>query len=514
MNIEIIGSLDNKTHYDAQQIVDLLEKEHTELSYGAAFMGRPGTRLYAGQKDIIKLRTELDLGADKARRFVSHALQQEQKINVHHPHKTWFLIELEGKLKIGNICPRITPLHTLEQNGQCDTPEKMEYLKQVYRCYFESASRFNARLDEGLSNFGIDDDKTLYYLDDDIYSWDKFVSFTHLLGVLIRNNTWLDERCAQEFGNALQQLISEFFEDSHTCYMVARHLRDIFMPDNDRRRVLEIIIEQLEQKKTVSQTVRPSVNDEGEELAILSDVHANLPALEAVLDYLQRQNITHGMVLGDVVGYGPHPCECIEKLRQSTLTVIKGNHDHAVVSGDSKRGMSSTARWCIEWTIPRLDKSQLQWLSDLPLELGSDPTEPKSWRAMHGAPIDPNYFYAYVYQMTYEQNLDVMEKKHMDLCFHGHSHVQGIYARNSLGMNSFLNPEPEIELDAYQRALICPGAVGQPRDGCTGAQLAVYNRRTNILRFIVVNYDMKKILADLKKYEFPEMLADRLQRGA
>ncbi len=514
MNIEIIGSLDGNVHYDSQKIHDLLEEGHTELSYGAAFMGRPGTRLYAGEEDIIKLRTELDLSEDKGRRFVNHALQQEQKVGVHHPHKTWFLIELEGRLKIGNICPRITPLHMLEAGEQCSKAEKNAHLKQVYRRYFETASRFNARLDEGLSNFGIDEGNTLYYLDDDIYSWDNFVSFSHLLGVLVRNNAWLDEDCAQDFGAALQRLISEFFEDSHTCYMAARHLRDIFMPDNDRRRVLEIIIEQLEQKKTVSRTVKPSVNDEGEELAILSDVHANLPALEAALDYLQRQNIRHGMVLGDVVGYGPHPCECIEKLQQSALTVIKGNHDHAVASGDSKRGMSSTARWCIEWTIPRLDEAHMQWLADLPLELGSDSSESKNWRAMHGAPIDPNYFYAYVYQMTYEQNLDVMEKKHMDLCFHGHSHVQGIYARSRLGMDSFLKPEPRVELNAYQRALICPGAIGQPRDGCTGAQFAIYNRRTNSLRFIVVDYDMEKILADLKKYEFPEMLADRLQRGA
>lgn len=118
MNIEIIGSLDGNEYYNSQQINDLLEEEHTELSYGEAFMGRPGTRLYAGKNDIVKLRTELDLNEDKARRFINHALQQEQKISVHHPHKTWFLMEFEeNKLKIGNICPRITPIHTLEEDN-------------------------------------------------------------------------------------------------------------------------------------------------------------------------------------------------------------------------------------------------------------------------------------------------------------------------------------------------------------------------------------------------------------
>lgn len=511
MNIEIIGSLDGKQYYTQQQINDLLEKEHTELLYGAAFMGRPGTRIYAGQQNIIKLRTELDLNADKAQLFVKHALQKEQKIKIHHPHKTWFLIELEEqKLKIGNICPRITPLHTLEKDKQCSIDEKLDYLKQLYRRYFEVATRFNARLDEGLSNFGIDENKTLYYLDDDFYSWDNFVTFPHLLGVLIRNNPWLDKDYALEFGKALQQLISEFFEDSHTGYMVARHLRDIFMPDTDRREVLEIIIEQLEQQKSVTQKVKTIKNDY---LAILSDVHANLPALEAVLDYLKQHNITQGMVLGDIVGYGPHPGECIERLQQSGLTIIKGNHDHAVASGDTKRGMSSTARWCIEWTIPHLSAEHKQWLAELPLELSSHESSDKNWRAMHGAPIDPNYFYAYVYQMTYEQNLDVMEKKHMDLCFHGHSHVQGLYVRQKNKTDRFLKPEAEISLDNYQHALICPGAIGQPRDGCTGAQFALYNQSTHTLQFVVVYYDMDKILLDLQKYQFPETLADRLQRG-
>ncbi|NOQ35426.1 MAG: hypothetical protein GQ569_05965 [Methylococcaceae bacterium] len=512
MNIEIIGSLDGKQYYSSQQVNDLLEEEHTELSYGEAFMGRPGTRLYAGLNEIVKLRTELDLNEDKARRFVNHTLEQEQKIGVHHPHKTWFLIEFEdNKLKIGNICPRITPIHTLEEGENCQLSDKIDYLKQIYRCYFEIASRFSLRLDEGLSNFGIDKDKTLYYLDDDLYSWDKFISFSHLLGVLIRNNNWLDEACAIEFGSTLQQLIGEFFEDSHTGYMVARQLRDIFMPDNDRRRVLETIIEQLEQRKIVRKKVKPH-NDEY--LAILSDVHANLPALNAVLDYLEQHNIAQGMVLGDTVGYGPHPTECIERLQKTQLTVIKGNHDHAAASGDTKRGMSSTARWCIEWTIPRLTASHTQWLSDLPLELSSDDNADKSWRAMHGAPIDPNYFYAYVYEMTYEQNLDVMEQKHMDLCFHGHSHIQGLYARNKSGIDSFLNPDAKISLANYKHALICSGAVGQPRDGCKGAQFALYNQRNHEIEFKVVDYDMSKTLTDLQKYEFPEMLGERLQRGA
>ncbi len=515
MRIEIIGAIDGFLHYTPLQVSQLLEEEQTELSYGDAFMGRPGTLLHVGKDDVIKIRSELDLNEHKTRDFLNHSLQQERKLDVHHPYKTWFLVELENhQFKIGNICPRLTPLHTLKDIESVDICKKIDYIKQLYRCYFKVARYFNARLDEGLSNFAIDKDETLYYLDDDIYSWDNFISFAHLLGVLVRNNRWLGENYARELGEELQQLISEFFEDSHNCYRVARLLRDIFMPDN-RKQVLSVIIEQLEQSKIVVKKLTSNTNNSNNNdyLAILSDIHANLPALEAVLDYLQQHNITQGIVLGDIVGYGPHPSECITRLQQTAFMTIKGNHDHAVISGDTKRGMSSTAQWCIEWTIPRLSDHEKKWLTDLPLELTSSDNVLKNWRAMHGSPIDPNYFYAYVYQMTYEQNLDAMEKQQLDLCFHGHSHMQGMYVRNKQGQDTFLNPNDKVSLSDYKHALICSGAVGQPRDGSTGAQFAIYHQRRHQVQFMRIDYDMGKILADLEKYDFPKMLGERLQRG-
>ena len=509
MKIEIIGSVDGQAHYNEQQITLLLTEQHTELNYGAAFMGRPSTRIHVSDTAVVKLRTELDLNELRARHFLNHALEQEQKLKVHHPHKTWFLLQQnDDKFKIGNICPRLIPLHILENQNTEDIANKMAYVEKIYRSYFYTASQFSTRLDEGLSNFGIDNDQQLYYLDDDIYTWDNFISFAHLLGVLIRNNAWLDETLAVTFGSQLQQLISEYFADTHTNVMVARTLRDVYMPDNNRRRVLEIIITELQQQKVISQKVP---RHHQEYIAILSDVHANLPALQAVLNYLKDHNISQGMVLGDTVGYGPHPSECIELLQETELIVIKGNHDHAVVTGDSNRGMSKVAKWCIDWTIPRLSAAQKQWLNDLPLELNSIDELGKKWQAIHGAPIDPNYFYAYVYQMTYEQNLDILAERGVDLCFHGHSHIQGLYSKNNLGSNGFIKPEGVFSLSDYRHALICPGAVGQPRDGCVGAQFAIYNQRTYQLEFVLVDYEINKTTTAMQALDFPETLWQRLQ---
>ena len=511
MKLEILGSIDGQIHYNNQQIHTLLAEQHTELTYGAAFMGRPGTCLYASTDNIIKLHGDLDLNELRARHFLNHTLQQERKIAVHHPHKTWFLFQQsEDHFKIGNICPRLTPLHTLPEQTAQEISTKFRYLESLYRCYFQTASKYSARLDEGLSNFGIDAQGQLYYLDDDIYKWDSFISFAHILGVLIRNNAWLSEEYAVIFGTQLQHLISEFFEDSHTSVMVARKLRDVFIPDKNRKRVRDIIIEQLQEKRVITKKILPYQQDR---IAILSDIHANLPALEAVLAYLAAENINQGVVLGDIVGYGPHPAECISRLQETQLQVLKGNHDHAAATGDCKLGMSVLAHWSIEWTIPRLSVAQKQWLNNLPLELDSTESA-KNWLAVHGAPIDPNYFYAYVYQMTYEENLDVLAERNLALCFHGHSHIQGMYVRNQLGFDSFIRPAPKLGLDEFKHALICPGAVGQPRDGSVGAEFAIYNQRSHEIEFILLDYDMDKTIADMQTLSFPDTLWLRLQRGA
>ena len=136
-------------------------------------------------------------------------------------------------------------------------------------------------------------------------------------------------------------------------------------------------------------------------LALLADIHANLPALQAVLDVMDQQGIGQALVLGDIVGYGPHPSEVIDVVRQRGFATLKGNHDYAVAENQFKKGFSSYAKVAAEWTRTRLDAEELDWLDSLPLYLSQD-----DWLAVHGAPQDPTYIFGYVYHMTYESNLD------------------------------------------------------------------------------------------------------------
>ena len=145
MEIEIIGSIDGDQHYNKDQVASLLQEDQTKLTYGEAFMGRPGTHIFVGQTEIVKLRAELDLNPGSARKYVNHALEKEQKIQVHHPHKTWFLLKTQDdKFKIGNICPRLNPLH-IQLNASPSLPleQNLLFLKEVYRAYFYVASSFD-----------------------------------------------------------------------------------------------------------------------------------------------------------------------------------------------------------------------------------------------------------------------------------------------------------------------------------------------------------------------------------
>lgn len=510
MNIEIIGSVDGACHYLPEQIALLLQTDQTELHYGSQFMGRPGTQLYLGDTDIVKLRSELQLNSKRIREWAMHTLALEQKLAAHHPHKSWFIAELaSGEYAAGNICPRLTPLHTLFSNEDaCNNSKKLEYLKAIYHTYFRVASTYSKRLDEGLSNFGIDHQHQVYYLDDDIYSWDNFLTFSHILGVLIRNNTWLDVPCTEELGNILYQLVGEFFQDAEANALIAGKLRDIYMPDKSREHVFNLIIHKFQDNRVISKRKKFSARY----WAIFADAHANLPALEAVLNFLHQENIDQGIVIGDTVGYGPHPAACIERLQNSSFEVMKGNHDHAAVSGDIRRGMSSTASWCIEWTIPQLSAEHRQWLDALPLELSGTTETAQHWLAVHGAPIDPQYFYGYVYEMTYENNLDALEQRKIDWCFHGHAHVQGIYARKKNAPDRFYKGT-QHNLQAYRHSLICPGAVGQPRDGNKGAQFAILDQHNQSISFHTLPYSLETTLNAMKSHAFPESLITRLEKG-
>jgi len=517
--IELIGAAAAGDSSLAGEVARLLSGGKINLSYGADFMGRPATQVYSCERHVVKLRGELSLKAAIARGWCLHALARERRFAVHHPDKTWFLVKrggADGDVGIGNICPRLTPLHSLLRSppaSQAEREVRLAWLDALLAMDCRLGREASTRLDLGLSNFGLDAEGRIYYLDDDFYSADGWVALAQALGVWLRSYGWMDEAFAAGLGGLLRRRLLHFFEDVHCLTVLAEQLRGLFMPNPEKKGVLGALVGGLAGVASAAvaapAAAKPQAKPRQRYFALLADVHANLPALEAALEFLARENIRDGIILGDIVGYGPHPVECVERLQDARLGLglLRGNHDHAAATGICGQGFGASARWCIEWTIPRLAEAHKAWLLALPVF-----AEGEGWLAVHGAPVDPTFFNAYVYQMTYAQNLDVLAERGIAVCFHGHTHMPGVYTRNKAGIDGFVG-ERQVSLADWRHCLVCPGSVGQPRNREAGAQLAVLDRDTRQLRFFNLPYAVDGVLKDMEQAGFPQGLTRRLLEG-
>lgn len=510
-------SLGAQSHYSDDEIIRLWQLSQTDLSHGGTFTGKPDTRIHADAKQVLKIRNAFRLEEKAAIQWITQAAAKERSLAVYHPAKTWLVLQDESNESclIGNICPRLNPLHEVfETSGKVVDEEHarqwLDYLLELFRLYFQIAAVHGKRLDEGLSNFGLDDEQRLYYLDDDLYPWDKFVSCAHMLGVYLRMLRWLEPALAERLGVGLHEQIISSFGDKHYLTVLNEQLKTLFIPAA-REASMEALLSGLLQARHKPKVRKPErVKRSGRYLALLADIHANLPALETVLDFLEQESIDDGLVLGDVVGYGPQPSACIQRLQQTDFQIIKGNHDHALAIGQINKSFSDAARWALEWSLQRVSDAEREWLDELPVVLYGE-----QWMAVHGAPIDPTFFNAYVYLMTYQDNLDVLQGKQVRLCFHGHTHLPGAYGRESSGLDREYQAYPGdlVELKRLTQALICPGSIGQPRNRQFGAQFAIYDRQEDSVSYHSLPYSAESLLETMTTEGFPARLLSHLQRG-
>jgi predicted phosphodiesterase len=446
-------------------------------------------------------------------------LKQERQLAVHHPQKTWFIVEQSdtGNVLVGNICPHLTPLHVVFKTPPETSRQRQEYLvllTAMFEKYLLLAKNFGHKLDEGLSNFAVDQQGAVYYLDDEYYSWDNFVAFAVMLGVFIRSYDWLDKPFIGRLTKQLVMLIDQIFQDPHCRIIIHNQLQSVFMPSVQKEQILKKLLTGLS-RMPITAVVHPAnkkklnarKNNSNRYYAIMADIHANDAALECTLNFYREHNITQGIVLGDIVGYGPEPQRCIELLQDSSFEIIKGNHDHATATASTERGFSGNAKIVIDWTIGQLTQSEKDWLNSLPAF-----SHHQHWLALHGAPIDPAFFYGYVYPLTAEENLDYLQQKNIALCLHGHSHMPGVFARDSRYHDHYVTKNT-VDLNQYAHALVCPGSVGQPRNGVASAQCAIYDREKKAVEFINLVYSLDSVIEKMQRFGLPEALWQRLLAG-
>jgi len=239
--------------------------------------------------------------------------------------------------------------------------------------------------------------------------------------------------------------------------------------------------------------------------AILSDIHGNLEAFEAVLKDLTGTDIQKLIFLGDIVGYGPNPEECIALLREKFDVMIAGNHDWAVAGKTDINTFNSVARYAIEWTIAHLSPDDKKFLTELPLK-----KEEESSTFVHASPLNPQ---DWVYVFSGNEALRNLRAVKNDLCFVGHSHIPSVFVLNEFGELFFSKNFTEIILEGKIRFLINVGSVGQPRDGSSLASYGILDMKERAFYLRRVRYPFETTQKKIISAGLPSILAERLARG-
>lgn len=237
-------------------------------------------------------------------------------------------------------------------------------------------------------------------------------------------------------------------------------------------------------------------------IAVLSDIHSNLAALEAVRADLPE--VDEIWVLGDIVGYGPQPNEVIATLQAMGARSLLGNHDAAAIGAISAEEFNPDARTAVEWTAGALDANARTYLATLPeVRVAGDLT------GVHGSPRDPIWEYI-TSPAVASANLASFETW---LCLFGHTHLPIIFRADDGRVDMLpATPGEPIRLDA-RRALVNPGSVGQPRDGIPASAYAILDDRNATAEFRRVSYDIARTQRLMRDLGLPSRLADRLTWG-
>jgi len=245
-------------------------------------------------------------------------------------------------------------------------------------------------------------------------------------------------------------------------------------------------------------------------IAIISDVHANLAALEAVLRHAEAAGpIDAVWCLGDTVGYGPQPSECVARLREAGATAVAGNHDRAATGKMGVEDFNADAATAALWTRDHLEEDTAAYLDALP-EVARPSEE---FTLVHGTLRWPLWEYLY----SYEAARAHLERQETPFSLVGHTHVPMLGAEGAEFEHGcemyYLEDGQSVPLPDDRKIVLNPGGVGQPRDGDPRAAYALYDTDARTVTVHRVEYDIAATQALMEAAGLPRRLIDRLSVG-
>ncbi len=434
---------------------------------------------------------------------ITRLTQQADRVPIWHPSKLFFLFRAEGLWWPTSVCPVLTTVRQL--------PSEEERLT-AYRRILELGIDINLRHDIGLdlnpSNFATDSQRRhFYYIDDECYQHHTLIDLSEAVVARIFDEAEVSPGRWQEWGTHIRPLFERVCHDAADWLAVVDGMRSFGFDarkDAERRALILGFCEGhplLDPKAYRRHRKKPLT-------CVFSDIHANLPALEAVLAAAEELKVDSYLFLGDVVGYGPSPSETIDRLAEIEGTLLIGNHDQSCGSGEPEEGANRVARELDQWTHDQLSQNERDWLLALDLEHGED-----HWLAVHGAPQDPRRIYGYVYELTFADNLDHLDQEGKSVCFYGHTHVPFLHRKDPNGVHRRMYPSPVALFEPGHVLLINPGSVGQPRDGDPRAAFAIWDRAHDLVTFHRVDYPIEVTAREILSKKLPQDLIARLELG-
>ncbi|MBI5874059.1 MAG: metallophosphoesterase family protein [Candidatus Omnitrophica bacterium] len=237
--------------------------------------------------------------------------------------------------------------------------------------------------------------------------------------------------------------------------------------------------------------------------AVFSDVHSNLEAFEAVLEAAHKSHIDQYLFLGDIVGYGANPCECIAHLRKLCPLIVAGNHDWGVVGMTDLDYFNEEARASLVWTKEAIAEADRIFLSQLKLV-----QESVRFCIVHGTLSHPEEF---DYMTDGQRAAKTFYLLEQEVCFVGHSHRPGVFVDDTEKI--YYQVPKRLDIVKGRRYIVNDGSIGQPRDGDWRACFCIYDDNASTIEFRRVEYNIHEAQKKILEAGLPRILADRLSIG-
>lgn len=230
-------------------------------------------------------------------------------------------------------------------------------------------------------------------------------------------------------------------------------------------------------------------------IAIISDIHSNLEALTEAFEIIEQKKVDEIICLGDIIGYGANPNECLNLIRQNCKQILLGNHESVIVNPDQINDFSPNAKIAAMWTYEQLTDENKSFIKNLPVEFKLE-----KLLFVHSSPFEPEEWHYIVSREDRNFNFKFYAE---NICFFGHTHLPGVYTENGEAEN----------INRYEKFLINVGSVGQPRDHDPRLSFGLFDTELWSYENIRAEYDIKTTSGKILSAGLPKYLAERLFVG-